>query len=557
MAALAFLAATATAPRAAMAADLPLAAGSPLAGFAFDDRPLLLPPQRNFQMAMLTASSELGRSCGKMESYGWRMSQNEQQRVNLIFNNTVDRLRGLGYAVEMQSPSSVSRDVTIFTADKSSRHLVFMWSAGEIGLVMVLCESSTPAAFGKLTPPPAASAQNFPQDVLQSKLDAPAPAPRRGGTTAPFSPTGDWVGAYTCHQGTTGATLSIARVKRGSFDGVFHFYPTARDPYVPEGRYTVYGQYDDASRRILINPGKWLQRPKDFYNTIMIGSFDPITRTFSGYFQGITGCTSFEARQESGGAKVSRHAKTPKAKAVKTKAQKKHTQTKNSKRGATEAKSQKATAPKISGADAKAPSSGTTETVAPADASIPSITLPATTNAAAPAPAPAQSEPPAPAAPAAANNPSPAAPSSPANSAPDPTKPVENKAGGKSGAATPSGHTAPIRVAGISGGRAPDPVMVQDPVITMSPHAPPAAAPLEATPLVPQNRVAPAAPEPIPAQPPVYTPATSPEPLPALQAPQPVISDRKADDAPSPVILSPRAPDAPLPEPVPYPTPDP
>src|ERR1700691_6307916 len=66
------------------AAELPLAAGSPLAGIAFDDRPLLLPVQRNFQMAMLTASSELGRSCGKMEAYGWRMKQTEQARVNQI-----------------------------------------------------------------------------------------------------------------------------------------------------------------------------------------------------------------------------------------------------------------------------------------------------------------------------------------------------------------------------------------------------------------------------------------------------------------------------------------
>src|ERR1700761_1143457 len=97
----------ALAPLPVLAGDLPLAAGSPLAGFAFDDRPLLLPVQRNFQMAMLTAGSELGRSCGKMEAYGWRMSAAEQQRVKQIFTNTVDRLRGLGYSIEAQAPSSV------------------------------------------------------------------------------------------------------------------------------------------------------------------------------------------------------------------------------------------------------------------------------------------------------------------------------------------------------------------------------------------------------------------------------------------------------------------
>ena len=48
----------------ARAADLPLAVGSPLAGIAFDDKPLALPVQENFQMALLTAGSELGLSCG-------------------------------------------------------------------------------------------------------------------------------------------------------------------------------------------------------------------------------------------------------------------------------------------------------------------------------------------------------------------------------------------------------------------------------------------------------------------------------------------------------------
>ncbi len=189
----------------AMANDLPLAAGSPLVGFSFDDRPLLLPVQRNFQMAMLTASTELGRSCGKMESYGWRMKQSEQQRVNQIFNNTVDRMRGLGYIVEMQAPSSVSHDITMFTADRTDRHFVVMWSAGEIGLVMVLCESSPSTFNGHTTL--AAPVQVFPQtnDVLQSSLTTPMQRDgRRGPISAKFSPIGNWVGSYTCGTGPYG-----------------------------------------------------------------------------------------------------------------------------------------------------------------------------------------------------------------------------------------------------------------------------------------------------------------------------------------------------------------
>lgn len=273
------------------APELPQAAGSPLAGIGFDDRPLLLPVQRNFQMAMLTASSELGRSCGKMEVYGWRMKGNEQQRVNQIFNNTVDRLRAQGFIVETQTPSVVSQDVTVFTADRPDKHLIFMWSAGEIGLVSVLCETSAPL-------PASRAPASYPGAETYAPADKPeATVSRLGKPMDPnFTPLGDWVGSYICTQGTTGATLHISRVRGEQFEGSFSFYPTPKNPYVPSGRYKVFGQYDRDTQRILINPGEWLQRPKNYYNTIIIGSFDSVGKTFSGFFQGISGCTSFEAK---------------------------------------------------------------------------------------------------------------------------------------------------------------------------------------------------------------------------------------------------------------------
>ena len=243
----------------------------------------------------MTASSELGRSCGKMEAYGWRMGANEQTRVNQIFSNTVDRLRGLGYSVESQTPTSVSSDITLFTADRADRHFMFMWSAGEIGLAMVLCESSAPAS-SRLSPK-APSVQVFsqPNDVLATELQTPAPSVSKHSVDH-FTPVGDWVGGYTCMQGYTGGTLRITKLDGENFTGTFKFYPTPKNQSVPSGRYEIYGQYDRASQRILINPGKWLERPPHFFNTIMVGSFDPVARTFSAYFQGINGCTSFEAR---------------------------------------------------------------------------------------------------------------------------------------------------------------------------------------------------------------------------------------------------------------------
>ncbi len=292
------------------AEDMPKAAGSPIAGITFDDQPLLLPDQRNFQMAMITASSELGRSCGRMESYGWRLAADEQGRVNQIFNNTVDRLRAQGYAVENRSSQVVSSDVTLFVADRPDKHLIFLWSAGELGLVMVLCETSAPMPaipeyrtrqgneVAGMTDPLAAA-----QSLRASASDPYGTySPRTGKPVdRAFSPVGTWTGTYTCSQGTTGASLSIRKMKGDQYEGEFRFYPTARNPYVPRGGYKVFGEYDPETQRILINPGKWIERPEGYQNTIIVGSFNSVAMTFSGYFQGINGCTSFEANYDSKG----------------------------------------------------------------------------------------------------------------------------------------------------------------------------------------------------------------------------------------------------------------
>ena len=283
-------------PAPVKAADLPLAAGSPLAGFSFDDKPLMLPVQRNFQMAMLTASSELGRSCGRMEAYGWRMDQLEQQRVNTIFNSTVERLRGLGYSITAEAPPSISRDITMFSADRPEKHFLLMWSAGEIGLVMTLCESTPPAGAAHAQASSSSSMHLASQDVLSSTLQEPLPGDLHHSYSGKFTPVGSWVGSYTCEQGYTGGTLAISSLKGRNLQGVFRFYPTLRNKMVPRGSYTISGQYDAASERVVINPGKWIERPRNFYNTVIVGKFDPANRTFSAFFQGISGCTSFEAR---------------------------------------------------------------------------------------------------------------------------------------------------------------------------------------------------------------------------------------------------------------------
>lgn len=274
--------------------ELPLASRSAMMGITFEDRPLALPLQVNFRMAMLSASTELGRSCGKMEAYGWRMASSEQGRADQIFNATVEHMRNQGYFIQSETPAAVSRDITIFTADRLNQHFIFMWSAGEIGLVMVACESSPPLTGRAVMAAGRRRAENplAAQDVVQGP-----PTGKNEPIKGAFTPVGVWKGEYTClPQGYTGATLQITRMKGDDFEGEFHFYPTPKNALVPEGRYEVYGQYDLKSHRILINPGKWLQRPKDYANSVMVGGFDVAARTISAYFQGVNGCTSFEAK---------------------------------------------------------------------------------------------------------------------------------------------------------------------------------------------------------------------------------------------------------------------
>jgi len=505
----------ALAPTQVTASDLPLAAGSPLMGFAFDDRPLLLPVQRNFQMAMLTASSELGRSCGRMEAYGWRMSASEQQRVNQIFNNTVERLRGLGYSIEALAPPSLSRDITLFSADRPDKHFLLMWSAGEIGLVMTLCQTTAPIA---ATYKPRAAAwptiQTFPQDIVKSTIAPPARVPAHV-ASGKFTPVGNWVGSYTCPQGYTGATLHIAGMHNNNFTGDFHFYPTSKNRYVAAGRFMIYGQYDPGSQRILINPGKWIQHPKGVYTTVMVGGFDPIARTFSAYFQGVTGCTSFEAKYSSG--------------APEEKAQHKKKTGKHVKKAAVRKVAPEATAP--------APAATSTPGEAPA-----SIVLPP---ANAPTPAPEQPKPaeaaPAPAAPAPEPTPSPAPtpPAAPEAPAPAPVGTTAPAAPQKSGSLERAISRMIMASAEYINPQAPQvqpPVMVQPPVQAapapiMNPIAPPASYPqqVQSPEIVPTESVTNALPQQV--QPPV-------------QAYPPIISDRKAPDAQYPTITDMRAPPA-------------
>lgn len=78
---------------------------------------------------------------------------------------------------------------------------------------------------------------------------------------------GRWVGTYTCAQGQTGVTLTLAAEIMGQVDGLFEFYAVASNPSVPSGRYRVRGWYTADGLLGLVGT-EWIQRPPDY---IMVG----------------------------------------------------------------------------------------------------------------------------------------------------------------------------------------------------------------------------------------------------------------------------------------------
>jgi len=123
------------------AETLPLADSTPLAHINFDDKPAALPVTDSFQSALASVAGDLGKHCGATEAYGWRLQQSEQSRVNTIFGNAVEKLQAQGYEMTPQTPASASREITVFTAKKAQQELLVMWSAGDLGLVLLMCES--------------------------------------------------------------------------------------------------------------------------------------------------------------------------------------------------------------------------------------------------------------------------------------------------------------------------------------------------------------------------------------------------------------------------------
>lgn len=119
--------------------------------------------------------------------------------------------------------------------------------------------------------------------------------PRETESSAPGtgSVIGEWVGTYTCSQGLTGITLTIAEATPTSTQALFHFYADPRNPKVPTGCFTMTGSYDPASGRLDLKQERWLLRPGGYSMVGFAGAVDAAGSAFTGRVTR-AGCGEFE-----------------------------------------------------------------------------------------------------------------------------------------------------------------------------------------------------------------------------------------------------------------------
>ena len=101
---------------------------------------------------------------------------------------------------------------------------------------------------------------------------------------------GTWQGNYTCSQGLTGLTLTMAPSTGGSARGVFRFYQVEGNPGVPDGCFEMSGTV--SGNQVRLQAGNWLYRPAGYVTVDLAGALDADGTAFMGSIFG-PDCTTF------------------------------------------------------------------------------------------------------------------------------------------------------------------------------------------------------------------------------------------------------------------------
>ncbi|QMV19546.1 DnaJ domain-containing protein [Granulicella sp. 5B5] len=155
-----------------------------------------------------------------------------------------------------------------------------------------------------------AAQQSSLQVGAQQSLPAAAPLAASPGTSKAAaqeevevswwkSLSGSWVGEYTCAQGVTGLTLTIAESADGGLSGIFDFYPVPGGNRFPEGSYS--GDVTaDPDGRFEFKPQRWISQPPGFTAVALSGRYSAEAQRVQGQVTGMAGCTLFDLSRRSG-----------------------------------------------------------------------------------------------------------------------------------------------------------------------------------------------------------------------------------------------------------------
>jgi hypothetical protein len=117
--------------------------GSPLAGVPFAERPFPLKDDGTYAEFMGPVAAGLGRTCGRLETYGWELTgldqTGAQTRADRIFQTTMGAFKAGGYTITEVTAKVAEQGMAAYTADKEGKQLVLFWAPVPDALMLLLC----------------------------------------------------------------------------------------------------------------------------------------------------------------------------------------------------------------------------------------------------------------------------------------------------------------------------------------------------------------------------------------------------------------------------------
>ncbi len=109
---------------------------------------------------------------------------------------------------------------------------------------------------------------------------------------------GEWSGKYVCRQGVTAMQVVVEATGADGVRALVHFFPTAENPRVAEGCFTMTGLFERGSGQLSLRRERWIVQPRGYAIPEFDGTIDGGGLTFSGRLTGVAGCATFSLTRD-------------------------------------------------------------------------------------------------------------------------------------------------------------------------------------------------------------------------------------------------------------------